>query len=438
MKVYTKVVMDLDGNIIEEESYEHSGPVALCGGGGSQPSGASDYPGYMKNFHQKLLEGNGVVGFNQSMKTLLNAAWMASPYDGESAYDPATTPKKANGTDPDAFSPIELMNTRYETTEIAVGALDPKNDWASFVDKVITKYTSFGDIDFLDSLSTELGNITSVANSIISSLGTANIRNGAKAIATGLPTTDIITAINNLINGAPISSAVSAFENSKSTRFLRSVSRFAGGMADINAVMSSSFIMGLALMESEFQNEIDAYEAQLRLQLYSSLTDAYVKIYGSAAQEMLSTYGQTAMRIALGYVQAQINRTMAKDGFLSQQTNLIAQLQGAKMNLMSDITKMRAEIEKLKVIMLKERDDRNIDLDVRDALWDLEVTAFANNTLGAIAGASTIRTPGSLSTASSALSGALSGAAMGAAIGGGNPIVIGAGALAGGLAGWMQ
>jgi len=32
MKVYTKVVMDWDGNVIEEESYDYDGPVSQCGG----------------------------------------------------------------------------------------------------------------------------------------------------------------------------------------------------------------------------------------------------------------------------------------------------------------------------------------------------------------------------------------------------------------------
>lgn len=34
MKIYTKVVMDWDGNVLEEDSYEYEGPVAQCGGGG--------------------------------------------------------------------------------------------------------------------------------------------------------------------------------------------------------------------------------------------------------------------------------------------------------------------------------------------------------------------------------------------------------------------
>ena len=35
MKIYRKVVMDLSGNILDEDSYESSGPMVLCKGGGS-------------------------------------------------------------------------------------------------------------------------------------------------------------------------------------------------------------------------------------------------------------------------------------------------------------------------------------------------------------------------------------------------------------------
>ena len=37
MKVYNKIVYDKDMNIIEEDSYEYSGPVAECKGGGGNP-----------------------------------------------------------------------------------------------------------------------------------------------------------------------------------------------------------------------------------------------------------------------------------------------------------------------------------------------------------------------------------------------------------------
>ena len=39
MKIYNKIVFDYDFNIIEEDSFEHEGEVALCEAGGT---GASD------------------------------------------------------------------------------------------------------------------------------------------------------------------------------------------------------------------------------------------------------------------------------------------------------------------------------------------------------------------------------------------------------------
>ena len=34
MKIYTKIVLDKDNNIIEEQSYDYTSPIAHCGNGG--------------------------------------------------------------------------------------------------------------------------------------------------------------------------------------------------------------------------------------------------------------------------------------------------------------------------------------------------------------------------------------------------------------------
>ena len=34
MKIYERLVMDWDGNVLEETSFDYQGDVALCGGGG--------------------------------------------------------------------------------------------------------------------------------------------------------------------------------------------------------------------------------------------------------------------------------------------------------------------------------------------------------------------------------------------------------------------
>ena len=38
MKIYTRLVLDQDSNVLEQESYEYDGPVAECGGGGGRTS----------------------------------------------------------------------------------------------------------------------------------------------------------------------------------------------------------------------------------------------------------------------------------------------------------------------------------------------------------------------------------------------------------------
>lgn len=38
MKIYTRIVMDWDGEVIACEGYDYEGPVAACGGGGGKGS----------------------------------------------------------------------------------------------------------------------------------------------------------------------------------------------------------------------------------------------------------------------------------------------------------------------------------------------------------------------------------------------------------------
>ena len=37
MKIYERIVMDWDGEVLEETSFEYEGELALCGGGKSKP-----------------------------------------------------------------------------------------------------------------------------------------------------------------------------------------------------------------------------------------------------------------------------------------------------------------------------------------------------------------------------------------------------------------
>lgn len=43
MKIYERLVMDWDGNVLEEQSFDYQGELALCGGGGGK-GGSSPSP----------------------------------------------------------------------------------------------------------------------------------------------------------------------------------------------------------------------------------------------------------------------------------------------------------------------------------------------------------------------------------------------------------
>ena len=44
MKISTRIVMDWDGNVLEEQSFDYQGELALCGGGGGKGSTPSPPP----------------------------------------------------------------------------------------------------------------------------------------------------------------------------------------------------------------------------------------------------------------------------------------------------------------------------------------------------------------------------------------------------------
>ena len=44
MKIYERIVMDWDGNVLEETSFDYQGDVALCGGGGGGKGSTPDPP----------------------------------------------------------------------------------------------------------------------------------------------------------------------------------------------------------------------------------------------------------------------------------------------------------------------------------------------------------------------------------------------------------
>lgn len=269
MKVITKCVIDMT-TLQEkyEESYDYDGPVALCGGGGSQ--GAIEYPQYMETQHTAWL-----TEFDTILSSYVDAG--SSPYDGTTAYDPAT-----------AITGIQTALTEYDGL---VDAVDKINDWESIINKAKAKADEL--FPYLES----------------------------------------------------IEEAVDAFDQRSAKRYKRSHAQLAGAMAEIGAINGTAFAIGMAMLEEDRMQEVNEFETNLLLQQDQQRVNFWIQ----ATQAMLQIYF-TKLQHTQGVMDA---------------------------SLRSNQVKINAE---------RMQEDRDIELDVLDAKWEIDLFSHAGNLMGSIAG----------------------------------------------------
>ncbi len=163
--------------------------------------------------------------------------------------------------------------------------------------------------------------------------------------------------------------------------------RFRRGMQDINAVVSSAFPIGEALIEANRNRDVAKHGTSVRI----NLMDRKGNLIISGTDQML--------KLMLG-------RLGFEEGY----------------------AKSIVESNRIKIVAKSEQAGIDTDYDKYDALWDLEVFQYGGNLLGAIGGG-VVKPGAGPSKVQSALGGAMSGASAGAMVGG--PV----GAVVGGVLG---
>uniref|UniRef100_A0A6M3IYU5 Uncharacterized protein n=1 Tax=viral metagenome TaxID=1070528 RepID=A0A6M3IYU5_9ZZZZ len=336
MKIYNRIVIDTKNNsVIEEEFFDYSGPVDLCkGGGGGGGSGRVDYPEYMKNVHSDWLYGtdsiNSVVGV-ENITAIMATAIGASPFSGETAYDPDVE--------------LDYIDVAVAGFNTAIDALSNTTDYNTAVAAAAAK----------------------VDSTIVTS---AYIQEDVDEFA---------AALDDQIES-------------------RVIPRYEAGMSDINAVISSAFPIGRAVIEGFRNRDVAKHASGLRLQLDLERNRMILDGAGSMIKALHSR----------------------------------VELEGKYAALITDAKRIR-------VIAMKEQNDQDIALGEADARWDMEVFQYGANVMASIGSASVATYPAgsSMSKSQSALSGAAAGAAIGTA--GGTPgwgTVIGA--VVGGIGGYLS
>ena len=372
--------------------------------GGNAGSGVIKYPAYLSHipepgdsqegFHYGALLRvrdivDGYIGW--TLEDINDPEWIAddiSPYDGMAAYNPDTA--------------LSAIDTKVTALDAIVSAYNGGDLWSAAVTAADTAVGSMNSIKDVDA------RLTTLVTAIRSVLSTQMTNAKASAATTAISAVQAameLTSNTTLVE--LIEAAQDDYEKSLMPSYYRGVNRFAGGMADINAVMSSSFVIGMAQMESQLQNQIAKFSADMKLQLLGTLSNQYLQLYASLINTDINSLVQG---ISL-YVAADSDYAKNKAGFVIQAVNEILAANMKGYDLRQNALSATYEANKLRIVAKKEQTDKDADLDVMDARWPIELLTMEGNLIANITGAAhMIDKP--TSTAQSAISGAMSMASL--------------------------
>lgn len=398
MKVFTKVVLSWDFEVLESESFEYEGVVALCGGssGGGGSSGQVDYPSYMKTRHDK---------------------WLG---------------------DIDALLPIPNPYLNRNAPEITALSVMPVLDQlGSYVNQ---RLIEVGSLDYVPEIT-----ICPQSMKFFGHIGTlvCQLLVELKRDFNGTVSPELLDQKTRL-NARLV--AISNLNDLEGSFDLETVvfPRFEAGMRDVNAVQSSMFVLGRGVIEGTYRYKIAELREQLTqetLRIHQDLTQLTSQLHLENQKK------QDAMQIGLwqqvnGLVSTMGNMSVPMDQFF---LDIQKYVQGMRLEVMkfrmenfravdmmiSDYVGKRIEHGRLSVVADFEQASMNADFDDKECRWDLENFQYAANMLAGIGGGTVAPGGKQPNKFQSALGGALSGAAAGAAMSGGNPIVAGIGGILG-------
>lgn len=412
----------------------------MGGKGGS--SGKVGFADYVEETHKDWLGHTAAAGdkvpTDKSIVDVMNslfstgAAGSPNPYRDAEAFKP--------GGEDGESGDLGAVKSRYDTFAGLLSTLTSnltghRTAWGDDAD------VARGKID--ESTFTPSVNVTSKIAAIMTAASSA----ATQAIADVLESSpgqistileESISSALTVLESASIQSAVDEYEQSILGNVARAKSSFAGGMADVNAVSGSAFILGMAMIENERVANVNKFAANLALQIYQSHVSAHLQATLNLTAGQLEVFS----RAFTGHVRSQIGFDMqirqARDSMLNSAVQQLSQMLYNNVELERATTGMLADIKRATISAKHEWYQEDIRLDAEEKLWDLKIYNYGANILGGMnTGGGTFIPEGASKTASS-LSAGLGGAVLGAKMGAiGGPVGAGVGALVGGIGGML-
>lgn len=169
-----------------------------------------------------------------------------------------------------------------------------------------------------------------------------------------------------LADSTALTEARTAFNNRSEDEFISGVNNLSTWAGGVGAVDSSAFSIGLALLEMTRQRKVDDFDADF-------------------------------MRF--------------KGQFALQATDQMMRIFSLTISGEESATRMQQDVTTTEIIAQKEQSDRNIEMDVQDALWDIKLFEYGAHMMASIG--SGVMVPNEPSPVASALSGAIAGGVTG-------------------------
>ena len=344
-------------------------------------------------------EGNPTAVYStvsQAMHVLIKSLRGLSPYDGEIVPNPDEWMGTGN---------TWRTQERMDIHKAIVDALNGVDDFNSFVDASHTRAWDGTFPDLYDA--SAIVGIHTAERTGIGYLVDDAIAKAAEVLEAGTPFYEMRTAYENLVKRT----------------FLRAMSRMAAGMADINAVNSSAFVFGMASIENEMQADVNRFAAQQGFDLIGQYVTAFTNTFRGHLQE---------------YMTSKVTTRSGRDTMILDGVRVLTSLLSTNLQASMQTAHLQTEINRIRTVAHVEEFQTQMDMDVKDATWSLDVHQPLANFLSAAGGAAMV--PPMMSKAQSVLGGAASGAAVGAATasiipGVGTAVGAGIGAVVGAIAG---
>ncbi len=191
---------------------------------------------------------------------------------------------------------------------------------------------------------------------------------------------DTETMIAGMTDETAVDDMVDAFSDKLDENINNTVlPRFQAGMRDINAVQSSAFVVGEAVIWANRDTALAAFDAEARLRQEH---DIGLRAIGAI---------HTAYDLELNAAKTMLEYKKAS-------------------------SHLQVDTGRLDIVANKEYKDGMIEMKEGDSRWPYEVLTYGGNLMSSIGGGS-VQTMGRKSAAASAIGGGISGAAAGASIG---------------------